>query len=727
VDYSKLIGANATRTDQFGYHPYHIHFVEIFNMTQTKTLSGLTALRHATGALATAGLFALGGLLSATAVTTEVHAQTAAAAPANNKPLTLEEFFRRSQFREFAPSSDGKYVATTAEVNGRFNLVIIDLAARTATAITNWNNIDVGQVAWAGPNRIIYQAIRVNAPSGQDSPREGGLFVVSRDGKDSKQLAKTASQLAKGGSTGIASLRYIVPVEGSPDEIFALGGVLNDDSFDVYRVNVVTGKDRLVTQGRPGDGIERWILDNKQVPRVAFARGKGASTEFSTFYRSSATSDWKLLRKFDSTKPPAFVPIAFDSDDKTMFIAANDGRDNMAVYRFDPEANKILDLVAQHPQYDMGASPDGEVVGRLLFDPNTDKLRGIRLDADKPTVVWLDEKIAQVQAAIDRTFPNMTNSVSATLAGDKYFVSSFSDTMPGRYYVYDPEKRNMELLGSAAPWLENRLANVIPFKLKTRDGLEIPSYYVLPKDYKPGTKLPTIVHIHGGPMARDIEQGGRYGYSFGSREAQILAARGYAVVLPNFRVTPQLGSKIYYAGFGSYGKEMLDDHEDAVKWAIDQGFADPKKMCISGASYGGYAALQALTRPTNPFTCSISGLPVTDLNYQHSNADYSNQPSSVEYWRKVQGVPNFRDPWVRASSPLFNVEKIKVPVFMYIGEDDARVPPTQAARMRDALAAAGNPLKEYYIGKGEGHGYGVTATNIELYEKMFKFLDAVFK
>jgi dipeptidyl aminopeptidase/acylaminoacyl peptidase len=231
------------------------------------------------------------------------------------------------------------------------------------------------------------------------------------------------------------------------------------------------------------------------------------------------------------------------------------------------------------------------------------------------------------------------------------------------------------------------------------------------------------VHIHGGPFARDVVQGGRFGPSFGVREAQLLASRGYAVVLPNFRITPELGSKLYYAGFGTYGQQMSDDHEDAAAWAVAQGFADPKRICISGASYGGYAALQAATRPSNPFACAISGLPVTDLKFQRDRADYSFSPAAVELWRKVQGVKDFDDPKVREQSPLFQADRIKIPVFMYVGEMDSRTPPAQAKRMADALAAAGNPVKDYFVGKGEGHGFGVQAVNVELYERMLKFLD----
>jgi dipeptidyl aminopeptidase/acylaminoacyl peptidase len=626
-------------------------------------------------------------------------------------------------------SPNGRYLATTSSLAGRMNLVVLDLDERKATALTNYNNIDVGNLRWVGNDRILFQAIQLNAPTGQDSPRQGGLFVVSRDGKEQLQLAKTARQHARSGTGGFFAMTPVANIPGTTEEIIVAAVVANDDSFDLYRINLVNGRYRLLTAGRPSDRIERWLLDGKQVPRVAVARGRGASTEEITFYRAGPDAPWRELSRYDTTKPPAFVPLAFDPDGKHLYIASNEGRKNMAIFKYDPEQGKVVEMVAQHPQYDLGASPNGEVLNSLRFgsEDGTGKLVGIRVDGDRPETVWLDESYAKIQATLDATLPNRTNTFSGTGRSKRFLVSSYSDTSPGRFLLFDSEKRSLEDIGFSRPWLEGKLAQVRPFMLKTRDGLQIPSYYVLPRDHKPGTRVPTIVHIHGGPMARDVVQGGRFGSSFGVREAQILASRGYAVVLPNFRVTPELGSDIYYAGFGTYGKQMSDDHEDAVKWAIDQGFADPAKVCISGASYGGYAALHAVSRPTNPFACAISGLPVTDLKFQRTQADYAQSPAAVEYWRKLQGVKDFDDPLVREMSPLFNAERIKVPVFMYIGEEDARTPPAQARRMADALQKAGNPVKHFFVGKDEGHGYGVEATNIAKNEQLLKFLEDVFK
>ncbi len=638
-------------------------------------------------------------------------------------PIPLGDFFKLPAYLEMLISPDGKKLATTSEVNGRLNVVVIDLDTKQAVALTNWDNIDVGRLRWVGNKWLLYSAIELNAPTGQENQNAGGLFAVTADGKISKQIIKTARQQSKTDTGGFLDMQFLRKIVDSDDEIIVQAVTLNDDSYDVYRYNLLSGRDRLLTRGRPSDRLGGWLLDSKNVARVAVASARGASQEVISYYRSGADDSWKELRRFDGTKPPAFVPLAVDVDDKTLLVASNEGRDNMAIFRFDPEANKFLGLVAQHPTYDLGASPQGQPSNSLIFDADTRELVGISVDADRPTTVWLDESRKSTQATLDRALPGKFNSFGGSKTAKRYVVNSSSDTSPGTYYIFDETKRSIEQIGPSRPWLEGKLANVTPFRLKTRDGLEIPSYYVLPKDYKPGTKLPTVVHIHGGPMARDVEQGGRFGFSFGVAEAQILASRGYAVVLPNFRITPELGSKLYYAGFGTYGRQMSDDHDDAFQWAIDQGFADPNKICISGASYGGFAALQNPIRGKKNWACAVVGLPVADQEFQRSEADYARSPSAVEYWKRVAGVPDWRDPIIREISPVFNADKLKAPVFMYVGEEDTRTPPKQAERMAEELKKAGNPVKDYFVGKGEGHGFRVIKTNVALYERMLKFLE----
>ncbi|MCU0952235.1 MAG: prolyl oligopeptidase family serine peptidase, partial [Burkholderiaceae bacterium] len=276
---------------------------------------------------------------------------------------------------------------------------------------------------------------------------------------------------------------------------------------------------------------------------------------------------------------------------------------------------------------------------------------------------------------------------------------------------------------ASRPWLmPDRLVQMRPFTLTTRDGLQIPSYYLLPRNHKRGDRLPTVVHVHGGPHVRADMWGS---YSYGLREAQVLAARGYAVVLPNFRGTPGFGNRIYFSAFGALGRQMLDDHEDAARWAVQQGFADADRVCISGASYGGYAALMALARYPSTFKCGVAGLPVSDLELLLTSpaGDLPSSYAAVPFWRALIGVGPGQ-PIPRELSPVHLADRIKQPVMLYAGADDIRTPLEQTTRMVEALTRAGNPPRATVIKSGEGHGFGRPENKLELYDTMLKFLDA---
>jgi dipeptidyl aminopeptidase/acylaminoacyl peptidase len=228
------------------------------------------------------------------------------------------------------------------------------------------------------------------------------------------------------------------------------------------------------------------------------------------------------------------------------------------------------------------------------------------------------------------------------------------------------------------------------------------------------------VHIHGGPAARaDF-----FGSGFGFMEAQLLASRGYAVIVPNYRVTPGLGSRNFYAGFGTIGRQMIDDHQDAARWGVAEGFADPQRICISGASYGGYATLMALARFPDTFKCGISGLMVSDLPLQLTSpaGDTSSSEIAVSFWNAMIGVKTTRDTPADIS-PVNLADRIKQPLLIYAGEDDIRTPLEQTTRMIRALERAGNKPRAVLIKPGEGHGFGKTENNVELYEAIFKFLE----
>ena len=634
--------------------------------------------------------------------------------------IPLEDFFQLPKLANVTLSPDGQYLAATTRVNDRMNIAVIELATQKAQALTNFSDIDAVSLKWVGNNRILFSLGNYGDPSmSREFVTGGGLFVVNRDGTGYRTLADSIQQAMAKGDMNYRSLRFVKSIPGNDDEIIAAGNLTVKDAADLYRLNLNTGKTTLLSLGRPAIQIDTWILDKQLVPRVVMGEIKHTNT-VQVYFREAANSTWSLLAEFNATKGPTFVPLSISESDNTILVASNQGRDTMAIYRYDPIAKKFLEQLAQHPQFDMGATAMGALVDGLVFNAKDQEIVGLKVNAHKPQKAWFSEIHAGVQAQVDRALPDKINDFTLNEESKKVLITSYSDVSPPRWYVFDLSQKTLIEVATSKPQLDGKLVKQMPFTFESRDGLKFSGYYFLPKDHQKGQQLPTIVHIHGGPFARADQ----FGRGFGYNEAQLFASWGYAVIVPNFRITPGLGGKNYYAGFGSYGKEMLLDHEDAVKWGIQQGFVNPSKVCISGASYGGYAALMGPAINPAFYKCAISGLAPTDMKYQLSSMDGDTALSSSgqDFWLQVIGAQSLDDAKLTQVSPLASVKSIKIPVFLYAGKFDFRVPYPQIEKMAKAMTESGNPPKEFVAIAGEGHGFTKPANNILLYTKIQKFL-----
>jgi dipeptidyl aminopeptidase/acylaminoacyl peptidase len=672
-------------------------------------------------------------LLLFAATVAAAHAQPNLPKAAGPAPLAIEDVWRPPAIAEPRLSPNGRYFAVLAPVNDRLNLAVIDLETRKGAALTNYRDFDVQQVRWVGNDYLVFTLGESNAPSGAGMQRGGGLFSVSREGKDFRQISPTIRDQERQGQYVYRAYQYLTAIPGSEDEFIAVGNLRTIDSADIYRINVRTGRATLASTDRPegvplgGQAVEgqpggAWLLDSKQVPRVVGAAVKDTTTAV-IHYRASASAPWKEIARFDVVKGPAFVPLGFAGDDKTLLVATNAGRPTMAVFKYDPEAGKLGELLAEHPKFDLGADALGGHAPGPVFDPQTDKVIGFRVMAEKPEVVWTDPAYQRIQRLLDGALPNAVNTFSRAGSGDRMLVTSYSDRQPPRWFFFDEKKLALEELFSSRPWIKpEQLVEMRPFTLKTRDGLEISSYYFLPANHKPGDRHPTVVHIHGGPHVR-ADTWGQW-TSFGMREAQLLASRGYAVVLPNFRITPGMGSKIFYGGFGAYGRQMVQDHVDAARWAIEQGFADPARICVSGASYGGSAVLFSMGQAPEIFKCGIAGLLVADKKMQLTSSvgDVPRSKAGVQLWLSILGAES-TSTIPDVVSPIHLANRIKGPIMIYAGADDVRTPREQTEAMIAALERAGNPPKKVIIKPEEGHGFGRLQNRIELYNAIFEFLD----
>jgi dipeptidyl aminopeptidase/acylaminoacyl peptidase len=639
------------------------------------------------------------------------------------RALTAEDMFRSPQFSEVALSKSGRYLALTTPVKGRMNVMVLDLNNRQGQALTSYELFDVVGLNWVGDEHIVYSLGNLGEASGEYA-RGGGLFVISRDGKDARKLAATYQEQYLNRQFVARTMSFVRVAKGSTNDIIVTGNFDDARSSDLYRLNLETGRRTLISTGRPANRASGWVLDRNDVPRVVSGYEDDQGNLRKTYYRAGADAPWNEISSSRDPFRRTLVPLAVDADDKTLIVASNRGRDTMGIFKFDPETKQFGEQIAAHPRFDMGANSMGATLPGVMRDQERDGIIGVRAEADKPLTVWFDSARNRVQAGIDQALPNRANVITPNEGGDAWLVTSYGDTNSTAWYVYKPASGQLEEVGRAQPWLDGKLPEQRPMRFTTRDGLVISGYLFLPPDFTPGKPLPTVVYIHGGPHVRSD----RYGGGSGVQTGRFLAANGFAVIVPNFRVTPGLGRKVFESGLGALGRSMSEDHEDALAWAVKEGYADPARACIAGASYGGYAALWAMVKTPELFKCAIAGVAVTDMVYQNTsrNTDYV-AAGNARTWLRLLGVKTFDETIVKEISPVNYADKIKGAVFLWSGLQDRRVPPEQMQRMAEALTKAGNPPKQFLQKTEEGHGYGKPENRIELHNKMLGFLKEQLK
>jgi dipeptidyl aminopeptidase/acylaminoacyl peptidase len=291
-----------------------------------------------------------------------------------------------------------------------------------------------------------------------------------------------------------------------------------------------------------------------------------------------------------------------------------------------------------------------------------------------------------------------------------FLVSSSDD--PGTYFLFDSEKNTFEELAKLMPWLERpKLGRAKPITLKARDGLELHGYLTLPAA-GPQRGLPLVLMPHGGPRGRD----------FGTFDplVQLMASRGYGVLQVNFRGSVGYGLAFDKAGWREWGGKMQDDLTDAVRWSVSQGIADPSRICVFGASYGGYAAMMGLAATPELFRCGVDYVGVTDINLLLRTIPRAWETARAELNLQI-GDPKADKDLLAARSPVNLAQNIRVPVLMAYGKRDPRVVFQHATRFEDALQRAKVPY-ELIVKTNEGHGYAKFENQVEFGTRLVEFL-----
>lgn len=615
--------------------------------------------------------------------------------------IPVETFFKRPEFAQMVLSPKGDRLAALAPSGGRDNLVIIDLNKRTRNIITSFETLDVAAFDWINNERLVLRLSDGRDVSGRASYR--GQYAVNWDGSELRDLSKI-----NGKSLDVQVIQR--SFDDSPDVIVEMNERTRD-YVDVYKFNTKTARFKLLSFDSPGK-TTGWVVDWNGVPRVAFSEdGENYST--TAWIRADENSKWEKISQY-AQGDESIEPIAFDFDNKTLFVTSNVGRDKYAVYKYDMASKKLGELVFEHPLVD--------VKGGLIFSRPDKKLLGINFNAEERGTKWFDPAMDLIQKQLDGTMKGMRNAIS--FGGDerkKMLVFSSSPKDPGEYVLYDAENPAIEPIVKTQPWLNPSLMSERKFiKYKARDGMEIPAWITIPAGTE-GKNLPLVVNIHGGPWVRAYS-----GTQWGSRpEAQFLASRGYLVLEPEPRASDGFGRKLLNGGQRQYGLAMQDDITDGVLHLIKEGMADKKKVCLFGASYGGYATLMGLAKEPDMFKCGVATVALVDLEtYITINyADYSSRSGGADnpYFKRWVGDLKTDSQKLKDTSPNNLASRIKAPVMISMGASDARVPLVQGQKMRDALLAANKPV-DWKVYAGEGHGFNKDENRFDYYGRVEKFL-----
>jgi dipeptidyl aminopeptidase/acylaminoacyl peptidase len=634
---------------------------------------------------------------------------------AQAEPIPVDAFFQNPTIAAARISPDARHVAYLMGSPGkRTQLVVLDTEKLTMKVVAGFTDSDIASVHWVNEKRLVFTIADRQRAVG-DTFWGPGLFAVDADGSEFRPLVDI--QWRVGQDMSATSRKVLVPntrllatmhAQDSDDVLVSHPQFTVGREFDgntVLRLNTRTGHSE--TLSRPAKSWI-WASDAHDVPRAATTyEGDRSALE----YLDPATKAWTRLAEWDRVRGSGIFPLAI-AQDGTLYVRAHNRRDTSAIYRYDV-AKKALDAepVLSAKGYDF--------VGGLVEDRAG--VLGVRYWTDSLGTAWIDERLKQLQAKLDSRLPGTINNIDVPYRGEVPFVvvQVFSDTQPGVYLLYNTQTDKLMRMGTALPDIDpQKMAHRNLVHYKARDGLDIPAWLTLPPGAKADQKLPMVVLVHGGPWARA-------GYWRWDPDSQFLASRGYAVLEPEFRGSTGFGGKHFKAGWKQWGLAMQNDVADGARWAVAQGTADPSRICIAGASYGGYATLMGLVNDPDLYRCGIEWLGVTDIDLMYSISIFTSDTSDEvkQFDMPIMIGDRVKDAeQLKATSPLEQASRIKQPLLMAYGGSDRRVPIEHGTKFRDAVQKT-NPNVEWVEYPEEGHGWALVKNRVDFWTRVEKFLD----
>lgn len=609
-------------------------------------------------------------------------------------PLAAYGALPAHELVEVSPSGDRlAYVTVIGEERA---LVINDLNDMSLIGGVRAGPVKVRDLGWVGEGHVyVYStATQVGASIGL---RRSELADASIYQIEPRQVS-----LALNNTPGVFAKVFGAPlvrtINGEPSLIVVGQG---REGAGLYRINLATGIGREHVDPDRRGPPSLLDIDGQPVARVTY---DGEQWELQGRRAGFWRTVWRTDARIDT---PGLAGLGTTAG-SVVLQGAIDGR---------PEGFYVVDL-------ETGAVSDLPFEGRptsLMHHPATKLLIGARTLSDDESVRW-----QFLDPAAERSW----RSVQAAFRGKQVTLTSWSDDMrqivaftqgsgdAGTYQLVDLDRRTAEVIGEAYPDIVGaRVGEVRPISYEAADGMRIPGYLTLPPGVTDPRGLPLIVFPHGGPASRDY-----LGFDWW---AQAMASRGYAVLQANFRGSDGLGTAHLEAGYGEWGRKMQTDLSDGVRWLASEGIIDPARVCIVGASYGGYAAMAGPTLDPGVYKCAVSVSGVSDLRLMVQwEADQGGQRDSpvVRYWNRFMGAERLGDRTLDTVSPAAQAARADAPILMLHGRDDTVVPFEQSRVFADALRRAGKPHELVEL-PSEDHWLSRAATRQWMLAETVRFLE----
>jgi len=600
-------------------------------------------------------------------------------------------------------SPDGSQLSWLApDKSNTLNVWTSALDGTNAHCVTNETGDPIEWYTWAGDGKHV---LYLHDNAGDEIPHLFSADLMTGNVRDLTPFRGVRAQ-------------NVLTDSRHPAAVLVAMNLRDRTKFDMYRVDLETGAITIEAQN-PGD-VLTWRADNNFVLRAATAFD-GTTGRTIIRARDAADKPWRDLvvmpferALFAGEVVNGSLIVGFDPDDKSLLIVSALHSDKGRLVRVDLQDGHELGVIADDPRCDVAFVG----VGRLGMEPGvilhsvTGAVQAVEFNYMTPQWSFVDPKLKTDFENINRKALGFVDLVSRDNADRVWIVALRRSDAPVTYYKFDRETKKLSQLFTENPALAKfALAPKKPVIIKARDGLEMVSYLTTPPGMDP-KKLPLVLLIHGGPWDRDSD--------IYDPEVQFLANRGYAVLQANYRGSTGFGIKVFNAGNLQVGLGMVEDVLDAVRWAVDQGIADPKRVAAMGGSMGGFATLRALEMRPDLFACGVDEFgPADEATGLRSFPKYWS--NIVARWRRREGDADHDPEWNRKISPLYHVDAIRVPLLIVQGKNDPRVTLANADAMVAALRKAKREVT-YVVYPDEGHGFGRPDNQFDFYGRVEEFL-----